>query len=242
MDFIELAAWVAGAGGAVGAAAAFPLSARAFGNARLVASMPPTPIERLDPGLHEIKGVLVAEGSHVAPISDRPCAYVRLLLEQRRRNRWETVLDLRRADAAALEESGARCAIDLSQADVVVAAPQRIRTGLFPVPGDELEALLGRLDGVALEAQPAGPFLRWREEVLLPGDTLYAVGTARRAEDGEWSLQSEDGPFVVSDRDEADVVRHQRQAGRRWAAIGLGSVVALAWALTRLGPALLSGL
>jgi hypothetical protein len=242
VDFIELAAWVAGAGGAIGAAAAFPLSARAFGNARLVASMPPTPIERLDPGLHEIKGALVAEGSHLAPISDRPCAYVRLLLEQRRRNRWETVLDLRLVDPAVLEEGGARCAIDLSQADVVVAAPQRIRTGLFPVPGDELDALLKKLEGTTLEAEPAGPFLRWREEVLLPGDTLYAVGTARRAEDGAWSLQSEDGPFVVSDRDEAEVVRHQRQAGRRWAAIGLASIVALAWALTRLGPALLAGL
>ncbi len=241
MEFVELAAWVAGAGGAVGAAVGFPLSARAFGNARLVASMPPTPIDRLDPGLHEVKGMLRAEADRHAPIGDRPCAYLRLLLEQRRRNRWETVLDLRLAGPALLEEDGASCAVDLSEADVVVAAPARVRTGLFSVPGEELDALLQKLEGVELAAQPSGPFLRWREEVLLPGDTLYVVGTARRDGDGVWSLAAEDGPFVVSDRDEAEVVRHQRQAGRRWAAVGLGSVIALGWAASTLGSALFSG-
>ncbi len=239
MELLEILAWLAGAGGAVGLATAIPMSMRAFGNARLVASMPPTPIARLDPGLHEVKGVVRGGEARSAPVSRRACVYLRLLLEQRRRGAWETVLDLRQAPVIRLDEEGSACEVDLSAAEVVIAAPSRVRTGLFTVPGEELDQLLAQLDGVELQAQPAGPFLRWREEVLVEGDEVFAVGTARRDDDGAWRLTAEDGPFVVSDRDEAEVIRHQRQTGRRWAGVAAACLVACAWGLSVVGPALL---
>lgn len=204
------------------------MAARAFGNARLIASMPPTPIGKLDAGLHEVRGTLSGEGELVSPISQRPCLYFRLLLEQRRRNRWETVLDLRETRPAELADQTGRLALDLLGADVVIASPPRVRTGVYAVPGAELDALMARLGDVQLETPPAGPFLRWREELLTASDAVYVVGTARAGDDG-WRLAAEEGPFVVSDRDEAEVIRHQRRTGRRWAAIGLACVIAGAW-------------
>lgn len=232
---------VAGATGALGALACSALAARAFGNARLIASMPPTPMGRLDPGLHEVRGTLSGEGELVSPLSQRPCLYFRLLLEQRRRNRWETVLDLREARPCTLTDGSGKVSLELSDAEVVIAAPQRVRTGVFAVPGAELTELLGRLGQIEPENAPAGPFVRWREEVLGSGDVVYVVGTARRDEEG-WSLASEEGPYVVSDRDEAEVIRHQRRTGRRWAAIAFGCVIIAAWGAATWAPAVVAGL
>jgi hypothetical protein len=220
----------------VGVLAASALAARAFGNARLIASMPPTPIERLDPGLHEIKGNLSGEGTVFAPVSERPCLWFRLVLEQRRRNRWENVVDLKESARCVLGDGTGTAAVDLMEAEVVVVAAPRVRTGIYSVPSKELDELLQRIGGA--ETPPAGPFVRYREEVLLDGDVLYAVGTARSGDAG-WTLVGEDGPYVVSDRDEAEVVRHQRRAGRRWAAVGMASLLALGWGLIQIGPSLL---
>lgn len=241
MAATETLAAIAGAAGAVGTLTAAAMAARAFGNARLIASMPPTPVAKLDPGLHEVRGTLAGDGELVSPLSQRPCLYFRLLLEQRRRNRWETVVDLREARPSALVDASGRVGVDLTAAEVVVAAAQRVRTGVFAVPSAELDELLERLGPVERTNEPAGPFLRWREEVLGAGDVVYAVGTAKRDEDG-WTLGAEEGPYVISDRDEAEVIRHQRRAGRRWAAIGLGCAVVAGWGVVQWAPGVVAGL
>lgn len=210
------------------------LAARAFGNARLLAEAAPTPVAELDEGLHEVAGRLQAEGESelVAPLTGRPAVFYRLLLEQRRRNRWETVLDQRAALPASIVDDTGAVTLRLDDADVVVASPDRVRTGIFAVPSPELDTLLAR---VAPPSTPlAGPFLRWREEILLAGDRVFAVGTAQGGDTG-WALGTGEGALLlVSDRDEAEVIRHQRRAGQRWAAIAtvaLGAVLWGAWGL-----------
>lgn len=203
------------------------LAARAFGNARLLAEAAPTPVQDLEEGLHEVGGRLSAEGELVAPLTGRTCAYYRLLLEQRRRNRWESVLDQREALPTAVADETGAVAVRLDDADVVVSSPDRVRTGIFAVPSAELTALLEKV--AAPSTPPAGPFLRWREEILLAGDKVFAVGAAARAEE-RWSLVADGGaPVLVSDREEAEVVRHQRRAGQRWAAIGIVGLAVAAY-------------
>ena len=223
-----LAASLTGAG-ALGVVTCGWLGVRAFSLARLVASVPPTPLEALDPGLHEVTGTLRASHDVVAPMSGRACAWARLLLEQRRGGRWQTLLDHVQGGAgAALEASGTRAAVDLRTAEVVVSSTQRARAGVLPVPSEDLAVLLTRLGDVRLEAEPAGPFLRWREEMLLDGDTIYVVGSARRDDDAAtWSLVADGGPLVVTDRDEGEVIRYQRRIGRQWALGGLASLAVL---------------
>lgn len=224
-----LAATLTGVG-ALGVVTCGWLGVRAFSLARLVASVPPTPLDALDPGLHEVTGTLRAAHDVVAPMSGRACAWARLLLEQRRGGRWQTLLDHVQGGAgASLESSGTRAAVDLRTAEVVVSSTQRARAGVLPVPSEDLSALLERLGEVRLEAPPAGPFLRWREEMLLDGDTVYVVGSARREEEsGAWNLVADGGPLVVTDRDEGEVIRYQRRIGRQWTLGGLGSLAVLA--------------
>jgi len=207
------------------------LGARAFSNARLLADAAPTAVNELDEGLHEVAGKLVADGELLAPLTGRPAAFYRLLLEQRRRNRWETVLDQRDGVPSAVEDDTGRVAVLLADAEVVVSTADRIRTGIYTVPSVELDALLARVSAPVVP--PAGPFLRWREEILLPGDRVFAVGNARPEGDAEgppaWALRAqESGPVLVSDREETEVIRHQRRTGQRWAAFALLGVVAAA--------------
>jgi hypothetical protein len=229
---------LAAGGGFLAASVGAVLALRAFGNARLLASTPPTPVTELSEGLHEVAGTWQAANGLVAPVTGRPCAYYRLLLEQRRRNLWETVLDQREALPGRLVDSSGRVTIDLPAADVVIASPDRVRTGVYAVPSVELTALLARVAPPA--TAPFGPFLRWREESLADGDRLVAVGTAR-ADDAGWALVAEAGaPLLVSDRDELEVIRHQSRAGRRWVTVGLLGAGAAAWGVLDL-TALLGG-
>ncbi len=212
---------ITAAGGIVGLACGV-LAARAFGNARLLAEAAPTPVAELEEGLHEVAGQLAADGALSAPLTGRACAYYRLLLEQRRRNRWESVLDQTEALVTAVVDETGDVAVNLADADVVVSSPDRVRTGIFAVPSAELTALLEKV--AAPSTPPAGPFLRWREEILVAGDRVFAVGLAEPG-DERWSIAAADGaPVLVSDREEAEVVRHQRRAGQRWAAIAVVAV------------------
>jgi hypothetical protein len=236
MEASLVAAQAATALGTIGAATGVALAVRAFGNARLLASVPPTPAASLEAGLQEVSGLLRCEDTLVAPLSGRACGFYRLLLEQRRRNEWETVLDSHEAVPAALDDGTGLVRVDLASADVVVAAPERVRSGVFAVPSAELSTLLSRVAPPSIP--PAGPFLRWREETLVAGDRLFAVGTAEADADG-WALVARpDAPFLVSDRDSAEVIRHQRRAGRRWVAVTLLGLGAATWGALGLLPLL----
>ncbi|MFZ5482465.1 MAG: hypothetical protein ACOZNI_37225 [Myxococcota bacterium] len=224
--------WVAAGGGAVGAIAGAALAARAFQNARLVATVPPTPLSAMSPGLHETRGTLAGEDALVAPASRRPCLYFRFLVEELRGGRWETVVDVREARAATLEDGTGRASLDLVAAEVVVVQPHRARSGVLPAPGPELAELFARVGPP--ERAPAGPFVRWHEESLAAGDAVYVVGSAKGEGDAREIGAGGGAPYVVSDRDEAEVVRHQRRAGRRWAALGVVGAAALVWGALQL--------
>lgn len=226
MAVIFIPATIAGVGVSV-TVACVALAVRAFGNARLLAEATATPVADLDAGLHEVAGRIRADGEVTAPLTGRTGAFYRLLLEQRRRNRWETVLDERRSRAHGIGDDTGTVALDLAAADVVVVSPDRVRTGVFAVPSAELDELLARVGPPTLPL--AGPFLRWREEILHADDRVFAVGTANGTDTG-WTLAAaEASPLLVSDRDGGEVVRHQRRAGQRWAAIGLVGLAVAAW-------------
>ncbi len=238
METVILLSGISGVSGAVGVVTGSVLAVRAWNVARLISSTPATPIADLDAGLHEVKGSFQGEGRLTSPLSQRPCLYWRLLLEQRRRNRWETVLDRKEAVPCWLDDGGGRVVLHPTEAQVVVSGRERGRSGIFGVPSAELDELLTRVgerpEGIG------GPYLRFREEVLDAGDRLYAVGTVkpREGEGGGWDMRPEGDVYVISDRDETEVVRQQQRAVRRWGAVGVVSLAALAYAVVTLGPTL----
>jgi len=224
----DFASVVAAVGGGVGTLVAVIQAARGFWTVRLLEGSGATPLTELQPGLQEVRGTSLAEGAVTAPLSGRPCMYWRLQVEQQRRTRWETVLDRREWVPFWIDDGTGRARVEPADADVVVGAAARVRTGVFAHPSAEWSELVERM-GPA-DAPPVHPFLRWREEYLEAGDVLTVVGAARDAAGG-WVIESDGETFVVSDRDEKDVLRHHRRVGRRWTLVSAVAVAILAWGL-----------
>jgi hypothetical protein len=239
----EIVAWALAGGGAVGVGAAIPLAVRAFGQARLVGSMPPTPLPELDAGLHEVSGTLRCEQALVAPATERPCVWVRLLVEQQQGNRWEALLDAKQGGPVWIEQGGASATIDLREADVAVFSGTRVKSGSLRAPSAELDAMVARIPDASLSATPEGPFVRWREEILSEGDTAYVVATARKHESGTgWALVREERELLgVFDHDSTEVVRYLQRNGRRWILTSVVSLAVLAWGLWMVAPDILGG-
>lgn len=214
--------------GTVALAGAAWAASRAWRTARLISSTPPTAISALTPGLHEVRGAIRGEGALSSPLSDRPCVYWRFVLEQRRASTWELVVDRREAVPVVLDDGGGRVEIQPLRADVVLARPEHASGGILGVPSAELTRVLERLGEQPANLQ--GPFIRYREELLSDGDRLHVVGTV--VQDGElWRLGAGD-VHVLSDREEAEVVRHEERLALRWAGVAVVGLGLMVWALT----------
>lgn len=208
--------------GALASIVGLAMAYRNWRLSRLIASTPPTAISALNAGLHEVRGALQGDGLLEAPFSRRPCLYWHLVLEQRRRNKWETLVDRKQSVRAWLDDGGGHLALHLDQADVIVASGQRSSDGILGVPSSDLTELIGRI-GSEVEGL-TGPYLRYHEEVLLAGDRICALGEVKA--DGEsWELATTGETHVVSDRDEAEVVKHQERLALRW--FGVATIGAL---------------
>lgn len=222
-DFLSIVATTAGGAGAL---VAVVQSVRAFGTARLLAATGPSALGELTETLAEVRGTAQSEGEVSAPVSGRTGLYARLLVEQQRRTRWETVLDHKRAVPFTLDDGTGRVRVDPSEAEVVVSGPARVRAGVVANPSEEWTRLVEAAGPV--ETEPQAPFLRWREEVVEPGAVLTIIGRARKEEE-DWELVADPEGFVVSDREEDDVVRHHRRLGWRWAGVLLLATPVLGW-------------
>ncbi|MBM4364590.1 MAG: hypothetical protein FJ102_00130 [Deltaproteobacteria bacterium] len=226
MEAQVIIAWAALGLGTLALVLGLVFGVRTFRLARVLSATPPTPIPALEPGLHEVLGVVHGEGAVESPLSRQTCVYWRMIIEQRRRNRWETLVDKREAVPCWLDDGGGRVAISPIDADVIVTLGARGTGGIFGYPSAQLSEVLERLreapEGLA------GPYLRYREEVVNPGDRLHAVGTVVNTGDG-WEMRKENDVYVISDRDEADMVRNQERLALRWAGLAVAGALAMAW-------------
>lgn len=204
------------------------MSVRAFSDARLLAEIGSTPMGELTDGLHEVRGTVKGADDFRAPISDRRCIGWRLIVEQQRRSTWELVYDKREMGVFGMEDGTGAVQVDASKAELVLAKTARVRNGVISVPGPEWDALRARLGDPAIE--PTTPFLRWKEESIEPEDVLTAIGSLARAEDGTaWVIGPEN--LLLSDRDDAEVVRQQRRRGQRHALWALAGIAVLAYGI-----------
>ncbi len=209
------------------------LSVRAFSDARLLAEIGSTPMGELTDGLHEVRGAVKGSPGFRAPVSDRECIGWRLVVEQQRRSTWELVYDKREMGTFAMEDGTGTVAVDAGKAELVLAKTARVRNGVVSVPGPEWESMRQRLGDPAIE--PTTPFLRWKEESIEPDDVLTAIGTLVREEgEGPWRVSAEN--LLLSDRDDAEVVRQQRRRGQRhlaWALAGIAVLAYGVWSLVK---------
>jgi len=199
-------------------------SVRAFQDAKLIAEIGSTPMAELTDGLHEVRGTVQGAADFKAPVSQRACLGWRLLVEQQRRSTWEVVYDTREMVPFGLGDGTGSVQVDAGKAELVLARSTRVGTGVISVPSPEWDALKARLGDPAIE--PTTPFLRWKEETIEPEDVITAIGNFAR--EGEAWVVSTDN-LLLSDRDDAEVVRQQRRRGQRHAMWALAGVAVLAY-------------
>lgn len=210
-------------------------SYRAFSDARLLVEIGSTPLSEVSEGLHEVRGTVKAEATFTAPISERLCSGWRLLVEQQRRSAWEVVYDTRKTAPFVMDDGTGTLTVDPATAVLVLSKPSRVRSGVMSVPSPEWDALKALLGDPAIE--PTTPFLRWKEESIEPDDVLTVIVTLAKPESGEgWTVSPDN--VLISDRDDAEVVKQQRVQGQRQALWALGGIAVLTYGVWSLISAL----
>jgi hypothetical protein len=176
----------------------------------------------------EIRGRIVAseEGLVTAPFSQRPAVWSRTLVEhyqQRGRSgSWVTLLDEVHARPFLVEDgSGQRARVQPAGANVVLDARTVASSGPFRDPPPHVESFLRAHNIESTMWLGFNKRLRYREEVLEPGHTLYALGPSRRdpgppVPDGYrmapssvlvlFSLGQGDGELILTNKSEDELV------------------------------------
>lgn len=154
---------------------------------RIIAT-PTTPIAQCSgDSVVEIKGRVVAseEGVFTTPFSGRHAVFCRITVQERRhRNRssyWHTVIEEIDAREFYVEDgSGQQARIVPRGANCVLDKQSVASSGMFNDPPPQLVAFL-QSRGISSETWiGTNKSMQYLEEVLAPGDTLYAIGPSHR--------------------------------------------------------------
>jgi hypothetical protein len=179
------------------------------------------------------------DGTVLAPLSKRPVCWWRYEILQRRSN-GTTRIESVASDAVVLLDDGTgRCRLDLSNADVTLQRTRswRTRSDLFRpqrISPDDVAMQRHFVDDQERDVAYAmsGLYYELREEVLLPGDPVFASGqfhtqASKGTQDEQHELRRSDGqPFVVSAGNGRESFHAHRSIG--WTALIL-SLWAFGW-------------
>jgi hypothetical protein len=180
-----------------------------------------------------IRGTLVAseEGLVTAPFSERAAAWFKIVVEGKSGKSWETFVDESEGRVFLVDDgSGELARIDAKEATFDVASDLSSSGRLGTAP--KLEAFLAARK-LNVEETLAGMFgirrmVRYTETALLPGETVLAVGHARRVAgppimDGYRSGSTTElvvapsgrDQLLVSNRTREEIVREPRATATR---------------------------
>ena len=143
-----------------------------------------------------VVGRVRVEAPLAAPLSARPCAYYRVVVEeQRRRGKstyWFTVVDEERGVDFLLEDGTGVARVPIGHVQAVLEGDARGKSGFLRDPTPELEAFLAAR-GLATTGWLFNKTIRYREGVAEPGELVAVVGTGRWERDPEASAKAGDG-------------------------------------------------
>jgi hypothetical protein len=138
-------------------------------------------------GAVEIKGRIAAseQGLIAAPFSGRQAVWVRVTVQERRsRGRstyWHTLV--RETDARVFvvdDGSGQSARVMPSAANVILDKQNVASSGSFRDPPPHMEAFLSARNLKSTNFLGFNKAMRYEEELLSPGENLYAIGPSRR--------------------------------------------------------------
>jgi len=154
---------------------------------RIIAT-PTTPIAQCSgDSVVEIKGKVVAseQGSFKTPFSGRDAVFCRITVQERRSrgksSYWHTVVEeIDARDFYVEDGSGQQARIQPKGANTVLDKQSVASSGMFNDPPPQLTSFL-QARGVSSETWlGTNKNMQYLEEVLAPGDSLYAIGPSHR--------------------------------------------------------------
>jgi len=153
-----------------------------------IMSTPTSPIAQAPGGgLVEIKGRILPseQGVVQAPFSGRHGVWVRVTVQEQRRSGrstyWHTVFNDADGRVFIVDDgSGQQARVHPQGSNVMLDAQHVASSGTFREPPPHLQAFLASRGMSSTNWLGFNKNMRYAEEVLAPGDNLYALGPARR--------------------------------------------------------------
>jgi Zn-finger nucleic acid-binding protein len=201
---------------------------------RLIESIPTSTIRSLALGLVEISGQAQPEESLLsAPFSGLPCVFYSYAVEEHvgsgKRARWETIAKGTSEQPFFVSDTTGRVLVVPLGAELILPDERTYQNNWLRELPPTAIAGLTRL-GISIEGWTGNNTLRCREAFILPEEPVYILGTAHehlgekeRIENSArlYIGSSRDHEFIISDRNEKDLLSRLRWQVLAYGAGGL---------------------
>jgi hypothetical protein len=164
---------------------------------RFMKGIPVRPIrEVMDGEVARVVGAVSVDAPVSAPLSGRPCAYWRVVVEERRRrgknSRWVTVIDDHGGVDFVVSDETGRALVKTGHVRAVLDKDHGRSSGFLNDATPELDHFLASR-GHTSQGFLFNKSMRFREGVVEPGETVAVVGAARWEPDPELGAQDRAG-------------------------------------------------
>lgn len=207
--------------GVVGGIAIFLYGFRLHHRKRLIETTPTSPIRSLAVGLVEITGKAETTGATLnTPFSAMPCVCFFYHVEERQRlgkkNKWVTIAKGQSHQAFAVRDATGAVMIIPVGCELMIETRGTFQNGGYLELSPTVEAGLASL-GISTSGWLSSKTLRCTEGFILPGETIYVLGTAQEGDQNQSANEARlfighhlDGTFIISDRSERDLLSKLR--------------------------------
>jgi hypothetical protein len=232
--------------GAAGIAAIFHFLVKRFKKTLdTITGSPHSCVGQLHTGLAKSRGKSVPlDKPIVSPLTQTECVFYHFKVEELRtgtsskttqrvskspqqlHSGWVTVINDRQAVPCGLQDDTGMAHVDLLDAEMVLTTGKPKESSFFDSCPPELQESLKRRYDFSTKGLLLSKSLRYTETLIRPGDQLFVVGDVEAKAGEPPTFLKRDHTLVVSDQDEAQVLRHFRRS-IVGAYVGIGLVAAV---------------
>src|SRR5207253_926290 len=124
---------------------------------------------------------------------------------------WETVVSDKQTVGCGLQDETGMALVDLLGAELVLKSSAPKQSSFINSCPPELQETLKRRYDFSTKGLLLSKSLRYTEMIIRPGDQLFVLGDVETKDGEPPTFVKREHAFVVSDKDEADLVRHFRR-------------------------------
>jgi len=204
----------------------------------VIADTPLSDVKDLSDGMGKVNGVAVAlEETLISPMTQVECIFYHFVVEEQRTRTvttgsgrhmstrtetyWHPIINDKDAIGCGLEDDSGRAELELLDAEMVMRTRSHLHSGFMNDCPRHVERTLRKRYGQSSVGLIFNKTMRYRETVIREGDELFVIGNVE-VDKGKMPYFSKgENPFIVSDKDEREVVSHFKTK-LTWLYVGTG--------------------